>query len=326
MSKNIEMIKSQGSGNDFILIDIRDDAYFSENMKKKLAIELCDRENSVGADGILYVDNGVKADCKMRIFNADGSEAEMCGNGIRIVGRYIAEDKKASAVTVENVTGLIYKISNVADFFDDIVAYQVVFPTVSMRTIDLPIAFDAEKLINQKLPEISEKYSFTGLAMPNPHIIAHVDTIDENELITIGEKANSNKSIFPHGVNVSFVRYLTDNKIYVATFERGVGITFSCGTAMCASVVSSIVNGHLDFSKPVQVLNKGGFIFVEVNEDLSCKMTGNSSYVFKGILSEQSRPDNFELILGDTFSKEVKDYQNLVDSTHEIIQKYDFFH
>src|ERR1700712_2361122 len=123
------LLKSQGSGNDFFLVDIRSyNGAVNNVMKKQLALFFCDRDSAFGADGILYVDNSPVADGKMVIFNADGSEAEMCGNGIRIVARYVAEELNEPVVTIENTTGIKYTLNLVEDFYGDITAYELTFP------------------------------------------------------------------------------------------------------------------------------------------------------------------------------------------------------
>lgn len=317
----IKIIKCHGSGNDFILIDIRNlNNIFYDEIKSGFAVKLCNRKKSIGADGILYITESQIADCKMRIFNSDGSEAEMCGNGIRIVGRYMSEEKKQAEVTVENVTGLNYKIHKSNEFFEDVVAYEVQLPPAIFECSDIPINTKSNELFNSYLPEISNTLKFSAVAMPNPHIIAFVDDIDINNLEQIGKKANSNNTLFPNGVNVSLVQSINEETIYVATFERGVGITYSCGTAMCASAICSVKNGISSFGNKIKVLNKGGFINVVVESDWSCKMTGNATYVFEANLEfDLMKKEKLDVYKGNAFIDEILAYVNLVESVEKQI-------
>lgn len=319
----LKVLKCHGSGNDFILIDIRKlEHLFSNEMKSVLAKKLCDRRNFIGADGILYVTDSAVADCKMRIFNSDGSEAEMCGNGIRIVGRYISEEKNKSIVEVENLTGLRYRLKKSPNFYDDVIAYEVKLPPAIFHSNQIPITIDEEQINTLSIPELSDTLKFTGLAMPNPHIISFVGNIEIEVLESLGYNANQNKKLFPNGINLSFVELIDDNIIYVATYERGVGITYSCGTGMCASAIASIKNNFNKFNTNIKVLNRGGFINVIVEPDWSCEMTGNATYVFKANIEfDLPSQEKLEVYKGEAFIDEIKAYDSLVDSIQTLREK-----
>jgi diaminopimelate epimerase len=308
------LLKSQGSGNDFFLIDIRSyDGAVNNGLKKKLAIFLCDRESEFGADGILYVDNSLIADAKMVIFNADGSEAEMCGNGIRIVARYVAEQAGKSNVVIENTTGIKYPLNLVDNFYPGLTAYELSFPKADFRASSVPILISGEQLINELIPELSATIKFTALALPNPHIAGFLDNINESDLKTIGIKANDLHQVLPNGVNVNLGKIISSNSIYVATYERGVGITYSCGTGMFSTAVSAVVNRLVNKGEWTTLFNKGGYTRCLVNDDLSGRMIGDATYVYQADIDFDFDGDNlFNAVKGNVFDQENEAYHNLL--------------
>jgi diaminopimelate epimerase len=314
------LLKSQGSGNDFFLVDIRTyDGTVTDAMKKQLAIFLCDRNSDFGADGILYVDNSLIADGKMVIFNADGSEAEMCGNGIRIVARYVAERLGKPNVVIENTTGIKYPLSLVEDFYSGLTAYKLTFPKADLRPSSVPINIKGEQLINELIPELSSDIKFTALAMPNPHIVGFVDDIDEDGLKVIGKKANNLRSVLPHGVNVNLGKVISETSIYVATYERGVGITYSCGTGMFSTTVSATLNDLVTKGEWITLFNKGGYTKCLVNADLSGRMIGNASYIYEAAI-DFDFDNNLLLgaVKGKTYVQEADAYHNLLAHVNDI--------
>jgi diaminopimelate epimerase len=311
----IPYIKGHGSGNDFILIDIR--SFYpplSMEQKRDWAIKLCNRETSIGADGVLFVTDARKGDGCMRIFNADGSEAEMCGNGIRLVGRYVAETAGKKEVLIQNVTALDYPIHHQSDFFEGVEAYQVKLPPASFKPSDIPFNTVLDPFIDQPIPSLSENQRFTALALPNPHLISYVDTIDFNLLESMGKQVNEDKSLFPQGMNLSFVKLLDEKTVFVATYERGVGITNACGTAMCSSVISGIALGKLPVDTTIKVINRGGFIEVKVLSDGYCLMTGNATFEYQSYFHVG---EDGAMIVGgekEVFTLEKSAYDQLVTS------------
>lgn len=308
------LLKSQGSGNDFFLVDIRsyDDAV-NDAMKKQLAIFLCDRKSEFGADGILYVEKSAIADAKMVIINADGSEAEMCGNGIRIVARYVAEKAGKPNVVIENTTGIKYPLNLVDDFYAGLTAYELSFPKADFRASSVPININGEQLINELIPDLSAYIKFTALAMPNPHIVGFVDEINEEDLKAIGLKANNLQSVLPNGVNVNLGKVISGNSIYVATYERGVGITYSCGTGMFSTTVSAVVNGLVNKGEWITLFNKGGYTKCLVNEDLSGRMIGDATYIYEADIDFHfDGNDLLNPVKGKIFESENEAYQNLL--------------
>ena len=314
------LLKSQGSGNDFFLIDIRSyDGTVTADMKKQLAIFLCNRNSEFGADGILYVDNSLIADGKMIIYNADGSEAEMCGNGIRIVARYVAEQLSKTDVVIENTTGIRYPLNLVKDFYSGLTAYELTFPKADLRPESLPIIVNSRQLINELIPGLSSEIKFTALALPNPHIVGFVPDIDESALKVIGEKANKLRSLLPHGVNVNLGKIISETSIYVATYERGVGITYSCGTGMFSTTVSAMLNKLVAKGEWITLFNKGGYTKCFVNADLSGRMIGNASYIYEAEIDFDFKNNRLlGAVKGKTYPQEADAYQSLLAHLNEI--------
>jgi diaminopimelate epimerase len=314
------LLKSQGSGNDFFLIDIRHyNGSITNAMKKQLAIYLCDRNSDFGADGILYVDNSTAGDGKMVIFNADGSEAEMCGNGIRIVARYVSEQVDKPAVVIENTTGIPYPLSLVEDFYPELTAFELTFPQANFDSSSFLIQDNNIELINGLIPELSSTLKFTAIALPNPHVVAFVDDINEKELRALGQKANLSPQILPHGVNVNFGKIISDNSIYVATYERGVGITYSCGTGMFATTISAATAGHVKKGEWVTLFNKGGYTKCLVNDDLSGRMIGNASYIYDADIDFDFKNNIIiSSVSGKSYVAEADAYDKLLAHVNEL--------
>lgn len=313
----IEILKSHGSGNDFILIDeYRNNYSFTEEQRRQIAQSLCERNGLIGADGILYFQKSETADARMRIFNADGSEPEMCGNGIRIIGRYACELLGKDTVTIETMKKDL-AMKKREEICPGVPTYEVVIEPVSFAPESLPINTTEDKIVDKVIPGLSDKLTFTAVSVPNPHIITIVKEIEEKELVAIGEKANTDKAILPRGVNVSFVKIIGDSEIFVQTYERGVGLTNACGTAMSASTLVSYLLGYNKLDTEIKVFNKGGMVKCEVNKDAEgnykVKLIGNGSYVFScDVDFNFDNPKESRVFEKNMFTEEIKNYDKLV--------------
>ncbi|MDN3019354.1 diaminopimelate epimerase [Paenibacillus sp. BSR1-1] len=284
---DINFIKGHGSGNDFLIIDeITNNYRFSEDERANLARLLCNRESELGADGILFVMKSDHADGRMRVFNADGSEASMCGNGLRLVARYICELKGINEAVVETMKADL-KVSKQKELVPEVHTYQVEISPVLFELSALPLNLNQDTLRNEKIEELSNELKFTALAVPNPHLITIVDK-DQLQLDIqkeLSEKVNAPNELFPDGVNVSFVKPLETGSIYVRTFERGVGFTNACGTAMSASTLVTCLQGINEFEQTIKVYNNGGRVQCIVhhdNETYYIELIGNATYLFTG--------------------------------------------
>ncbi|MCM3568847.1 diaminopimelate epimerase [Neobacillus mesonae] len=293
----INLIKGHGSGNDFLLIDeITNNYTFTESERAELARLLCNRETELGADGILFVMKSAQTDGRMRVFNADGSEASMCGNGLRLVARYLCELLGKNEAVVETMKADL-KVSKQPELFSDVQTYQVEISPVLFDLKALPLNLNKPTLYNEKIHELSEELRFTAVAVPNPHLITIVDaaTLKSDIQRQLSEKVNGPNELFPDGVNVSFIKLLEKGSIYVRTFERGVGFTNACGTAMSASSLVTCMQGLNEYESVVDVYNNGGkvqCIVHQLGKKYQIDLIGNATYLYNASvtidLSEKS--------------------------------------
>ncbi|MDF2035381.1 diaminopimelate epimerase [Bacillus sp. CMF12] len=325
---NIELLKCHGSGNDFFIIDEISHTYnFTEEKRAELAKAICDRSTELGADGILFVLKSEKADARMRVFNPDGSEASMCGNGLRCVARYVCELLGLKEAIIETMKADL-QVKKQEGIFEDIPTYLVEISPVSFDLKDLPLILDKDTIINEKVSGISEELAFTALAVPNPHFVSIV----EKEHITsdlqknISEYLNGPNEFFPDGVNVSFVKPLKKGHIYVRTFERGVGFTNACGTAMSASTLVTCMNGLNKIEEPVEVYNNGGKVRCVVHEKNGRRfidLIGNASYVYRCEAEvNMENPAEFSLSQKEEHTGEIKQYAKLQEYAQAVLKEW----
>ncbi|SDN45055.1 diaminopimelate epimerase [Alkalicoccus daliensis] len=314
----LEFLKCHGSGNDFIIIDEWSKDYaFSETERVELAKQLSRRNAVIGSDGILFVLPSSKAHAAMRMFNSDGSEAEMCGNGLRCVARYVLEIAGKDKLTIETMKANL-EVARVPDVYEGVQSFEVAIEPVSFETDTLPLKNESRDLISQPIPQLHQSLRFTALSVPNPHLVALVEDINDEMLEEIGNKANANKDILPNGTNVSFVKDLGEGSIFVRTFERGVGLTNACGTAMSASTVVSCVLGNQNLDEVITVLNPGGMVQTKVfkkdESTYAVKLRGNATYEFSGIVDlHLNKEENTQLLEIIEFEEEQALYQQMAD-------------
>ncbi|MEH7480447.1 diaminopimelate epimerase [Neobacillus drentensis] len=286
----INLIKGHGSGNDFLIIDEKSNGYaFTESERADLAKLLCNRQSDLGADGILFVMQSENADGRMRVFNSDGSEASMCGNGLRLVARYVCEHLGRNSAVIETMKANL-KVSKQNDLLQDIHTYQVEISPVLFELKALPLNLNKPTLYNERIEKLSGDLRFTALAVPNPHLIAIVEAeqLKGDLQKQLSEKVNGPNDLFPDGVNVSFVKYLQPGSIYVRTFERGVGFTNACGTAMSASTLVTCLQELNEFEKVVNVYNNGGRVQCVVHESegkYTIDLIGNATYLYNATVN-----------------------------------------
>lgn len=282
----IPFIKCHGSNNDFLLIDETEQLFFQDEwLRKLLCIHACDRKNLIGADGVLFLGKNNEQLFTMRMFNPDGSEAEMCGNGIRCIGRLAFEKTNISPIIIR-VGKQDFLLQKEMPIADGVHTFSVIIPHVTFTAAELPLEIPETSLIYQKIPSLSTTLYFTALGMPNPHLAAFVEnemTLEEIDalLVQCGEHIKTNKTLFPKGFNVSLCKILSSKAIYARTFERGVGLTNSCGTAMAAASVSFVLKQQQLIGSWIDVVNKGGKVKCLVNyidEKYSVQLLGNATF------------------------------------------------
>ncbi|MCT6902197.1 MAG: diaminopimelate epimerase [Lactobacillus sp.] len=270
----VQLQKVHGSQNQFFLLDQTQlKAPLTKEELVNLAQQITRRDTGLlnGADGLLVVSKSHHPQVlgKMQVINADGSFASMCGNGLRTVGRYLAQKYHKETFKVETMQSDL-RVSCKPDWAQDVKAVSVEISPVSFQANDLPFTnLGATKLINQKVPEFAPNLKFSAVAVPNPHLISLVpnNILQSNLLEKLGTRLNQKNPYFPDGVNVSFAQVLNAHHLFVRTFERGVGFTNACGTGMsAASLIYALTCQSMNlFDKLLTVSNPGGFVQTKVH-------------------------------------------------------------
>ncbi|MFR9649194.1 MAG: diaminopimelate epimerase [Rikenellaceae bacterium] len=279
--ENIEYILCHGSGNRFVMIDgVKSGFDLTKASELMLGIA-----KNIECDGLLILDREGKSDYAMRMYNTDGTSAAMCGNGMRCIARLADELYIHSEKFNLYSGGGLYPIERSEPLSEGVATYGVDI-SVSLTGEELPLANG--EFIAKEIEELHPGMKFTLLNLGNPHVIAKVDEIDYELLSSLGERVKSLKEIFPNGVNVSFVKQEAENQIFVATYERGVGLTASCGTAMTASTTTMALMGCVAWGEVVQVRNRGGFVRCRPSRDggkITTQLLGNATYIETGVIT-----------------------------------------
>ncbi|MCE1249032.1 MAG: diaminopimelate epimerase [Firmicutes bacterium] len=273
----MKFTKMHGLGNDFIVIENPDKQPLNY---PELAVNLCHRRFSIGADGILIVEDSDNADIMMRIFNSDGSEAKMCGNGIRCFARYVFDRNivPKTKMTVETISVTVSPEIITDENGETVVTVDMGKPILKKSLI--PVAGEEEEPVKDKKVEIDgEEFTFSAVSMGNPHCLIFVDEITDRLVREVGPKIEVHP-LFPEKTNVEFIKVLSRNHIQVRVWERGAGETMACGTGACASVVAGIIKGLLD--NRVKVSLPGGDLDITWTQGESVFMTGPAAEVCTG--------------------------------------------
>lgn len=275
--KKIPFIKMQGIGNDYVYIDCFDTKI---EEPEKLAVTVSNRSFGIGSNGLILICPSDVADAKMRMFNADGSEGTMCGNGIRCVGKYVYEKFGKTSLTIETLSGI--KKLEVIPKNDKLAFVTVDMGTAKVSCADVPVVSQCEQLINSPLLINGTSYNVTTLSMGNPHAVVFENNIDKIRLEEIGPHFEKNL-IFPQSVNTEFAEIISRNEIKMRVWERGSAETLACGTGACAVVVAACLNGLADYNCEITVHLLGGDLFITCDNDLNVIMKGEAETVFEGI-------------------------------------------
>ena len=261
MPATLNFIKMHGLGNDFVLVDSRKEKLDGFDLKK-LAVDICDRHFGVGADGLLIVWPSQKAHYRMQVINPDGSEAEMCGNGIRCFAKYVYETDqlKEEVISVETPAG-------------------TVLPAIILENGKL-VAVEVDMGIPKDEGEVKiGGFNFRKISIGNPHAVAFVGNVNDVDLPVVGPAVENNPH-FPNRTNVEFVQVLNDKELEVVVWERGAGETLACGTGACAALVAANLAGQTGRRAIVHL--PGGNLDVEWAEDSHVLMRGPAEKVFEG--------------------------------------------
>lgn len=280
----LEFIKMHGAGNDYIYIDMIENEYdFIDMDISDVAIKLSDRHFGIGSDGIVLIYNSNIADFKMRMFNSDGSEGEMCGNAVRCISKYVYEKgyTNKEILTIETLSG-IKKTRNILNN-GKVIEVGVDMGEPILDVSNIPVIFNKDRLINEEVLIDDEKFKITCVSMGNPHAVIFTNNIDNICLEKMGAKIENNK-IFPKRVNVEFVEIIDENTLKMRVWERGSGETMSCGTGASAVAVASVLNNYTEKEKEILIKLKGGEFKVVYSKENRVFLRGPVEYVYDGIV------------------------------------------
>ena len=273
----MKFTKMHGIGNDYVYVNC-----FKETVEhpSEVAIKVSDRHFGIGSDGLILIKPSEVADGKMEMYNADGSQGAMCGNGIRCVAKYMYDygitDK--TSISVETKSGIKYLDLTIKDGKVDTV--KVNMGTPILKAVDIPVRSEKEQVINEPVMVDGKEWKITCVSMGNPHAITYIDDVKNLEIEKIGPKFE-NHEIFPDRVNTEFVHVIDRNTVEMRVWERGSGETLACGTGACAVAVSSILNGLTEEEVTVKLLGGDLKIFWDRTEN-KVYMTGSATTVFDG--------------------------------------------
>lgn len=273
----MKFTKMQGLGNDYVYVNCVEKKM--ENASQ-IAIAVSDRHYGIGSDGLILINSSEVADFEMEMYNADGSRGEMCGNGIRCVGKYVYDygltDK--THITIETLAGIKYLDLQVED--GKVKQVRVNMGSPLLRPEEIPIALEGERVIDVPISINDIVYRMTGVGMGNPHTVVFLDDIEQMKIEEIGPKFE-NHSYFPNRVNTEFVKVIDRTHVKMRVWERGSGETLACGTGACAVAVACILNGLTEEDVTVSLLGGDLQIQWERKENI-VYMTGPAEIVFDG--------------------------------------------
>ena len=275
---SIEFTKMQAYGNDYVYINAIKQSIADPNA---LAVRVSKRRFGVGADGMVLICPSEKADFRMRIFDPDGTEAEMCGNAIRCVGKYLYENALTSKteLKIETLSGI--RTLSLLTENDRVVAVRVDMGRAELDCAAIPVIYDGDRAVDVPIGVGEETYRFTAVSMGNPHAVVFADDVRSVPLEMIGPLFEKH-TMFPERVNTEFVRVVSENALEMRVWERGSGETYACGTGACAAAVAAVVNGFCRFGSDISVRLRGGVLVVRVGENLGVTLTGDCVRVFDG--------------------------------------------
>ena len=280
--KGLKFSKMHGIGNDFVIIDESKGEIIPEKDKPEACRFLCDRHFGVGSDGLLIVCSSDKADLGYRMFNPDGSEAEMCGNGIRCFGDFVYRNKiiEKESMTVETMCDILTLEVNVEN--GEPVSFKVNMGLSTFKAEKIPMITDSEEFLNQELIVEGEPINITAVNVGNPHAIIFVEDLENVDIDKFGPAIECHE-VFPEKINVHFVKVISPNEGQMRTWERGAGVTLACGTGATSTAIAGYKLGLFD--KNILLHLPGGnleFNVYEKDDELGVLMEGPAELVFNG--------------------------------------------
>lgn len=274
----MKFTKMQGIGNDYIYVNC-----FEEKVDdpERVSQIVSDRHFGIGGDGLVLIMPSDKADFRMRMFNADGSEGNMCGNATRCIGKFVYDNglTNKTEITLETKSGIKY-----LTLYPENGKVKTVLVNMGKAVLtptDIPMKAEGESFINKPIEVLGSEVYITSVSMGNPHAVTYVDDVTSLDLEKIGP-AFENHPIFPERVNTEFIKVLDSHTIKMRVWERGSGETWACGTGACAAAVASVKNGYFKNGEEITVKLRGGDLFITYNTDGTVLMRGAAETVFTG--------------------------------------------
>ena len=275
----MKFTKMQGIGNDCIYVNCFEEQVVNP---EQLSVRLSDRRFGIGGDGLILIMPSQIADFKMRIFNADGSEAMMCGNGTRCIGKYVYEHglTNKTHITLETNSGIKYLELHCTG--DQVTSVTVDMGKAILTPREIPVESDSQEPFVAKPVQVGDRLErLTCVSVGNPHAIVFCDRVEDLDLEKLGPLFEHH-AIFPDRVNTEFVRVIDDHTLQMRVWERGSGETLACGTGACATTVAAVLNGYCPQGEPILVKLRGGDLTITYQADGTVMMTGPAEEVFQG--------------------------------------------
>ena len=274
----MKFTKMQGIGNDYVYVNCFEETVADPERVSEI---ISDRHFGIGADGLVLIMPSDKADFRMRMFNADGSEGNMCGNATRCIGKFVYDNHLTdkTSITLETRSGI--KKLTLYPENGRVKTVLVDMGKAVLKPADIPMNVSGDTFINKPITVDGKEVFITAVSMGNPHAVTYVDDVDSLELEKIGPSFE-NHPLFPKRVNTEFIKILDESTMQMRVWERGSGETWACGTGACAATAASVLNGYFPHDKEITVKLRGGDLFITYKSDGTVLMRGPAETVFTG--------------------------------------------
>lgn len=274
----MKFTKMQGIGNDYVYVNCFEETVADPERVSEI---ISDRHFGIGADGLVLIMPSDKADFRMRMFNADGSEGNMCGNATRCIGKFVYDNRLTdkTSITLETRSGI--KKLTLYPENGRVKTVLVDMGKAVLKPADIPMNVSGDTFINKPITVDGKEVFITAVSMGNPHAVTYVDDVDSLELEKIGPSFE-NHTLFPERVNTEFIKILDESTMQMRVWERGSGETWACGTGACAATAASVLNGYFPHDKEITVKLRGGDLFITYKSDATVLMRGPAETVFTG--------------------------------------------
>ena len=274
----MKFTKMQGIGNDYVYVNCFEETVADPERVSEI---ISDRHFGIGADGLVLIMPSDKADFRMRMFNADGSEGNMCGNATRCIGKFVYDNHLTdkTSITLETRSGI--KKLTLYPENGKVKTVLVDMGKAVLKPADIPMNVSGDTFINKPITVDGKEVFITAVSMGNPHAVTYVADVDSLELEKIGPSFE-NHPLFPERVNTEFIKILDESTMQMRVWERGSGETWACGTGACAATAASVLNGYFPHDKEITVKLRGGDLFITYKSDGTVLMRGPAETVFTG--------------------------------------------